>query len=151
MWVLRVKEMMRGGLCLRNLKETGARWRSQMTARVESMKTLWLSRRGSSDRSINIQMSAFQPLLQHLSVFPFITKLIFLLMLHWLYGETLSTVENTNQNYFEDSVVTTEGNAYGSWKTGLFTALFDKCLCKQKNLQILERPRSTCGIVLVSY
>ncbi len=65
-------------------EETGARWGSRMTAEVESMKTRWLSWRGSADRSINIPMTAFKYPIQQLFVFPFHDQtdgvLIFLLM-----------------------------------------------------------------------
>lgn len=88
-----------------------------MTAEVESMKTRrWLrSRRGSSDRSINILMTGLKSPIQHLLVFPF----------HYqtdgthqfqISTETISTVEKTNQSYVEDSVATTEGNADGNVK-----------------------------------
>lgn len=115
--VLWVREVEGGERCWQNPQETGARWGSRMTAEVESMKTQWLSWRGSANHSINILKTAFEYPIQHLFVFPF-GALIFQIS-----PETIPAAENTNQNYVEDGVVTTEGNADGNLKkkSGCFT------------------------------
>lgn len=114
--VLWVREVEGGERCWQNPQETGARWGSRMTAEVEIMKTQWLSWRGSANHSINILKTAFKYPIQHLFVFPF-GALIFQIS-----PETIPAAENTNQNYVEDGVVTTEGNADGNFKkSGCFT------------------------------
>lgn len=112
---------LRGGeRCRQNPEETGARWGSRMTAEAESMKTLWLSWRGTADRSINIWWLLSNILFSIFLFFPFMTRLMVYSFSCWwdlqISTETISTVENTNQNYVDYGVVTTEGNADGNFK-----------------------------------
>lgn len=59
-------------------------------------------------------MTAFKYPIQHLFVFPSHDQTHAALIFQ-ISTETISTVENTNQNYVEDGVVTTEGNADGNF------------------------------------
>ena len=114
-----VREAEAGERCWQDPEETGARWGSRMTAAAESMKTRRLSWRGSADRGINILMTAFKCPIQHLffCFFPFHDQTNGVLIFQ-ISTETIWAVENTDQNYVEDGVVTTEGNADGNVKNG---------------------------------
>lgn len=81
-----VREVQGGERCWQNPEETGARWRSRMTAEAESVKTRWLSWRGSAGRGADILIAASQRTIQHVFAFPSHDQtdgtLIFLLMRH---------------------------------------------------------------------